>query len=69
MLACLLLLLTMTLSASAQELPYTDIHSIRNTDAVSMLTDLELLEATQPRTYDTLCRLREEGYEPALLLG
>lgn len=44
MMACLLLLLTLTLSASAQELPYTDNHAIRNTDAVSMLTDLELLQ-------------------------
>ena len=32
-------------------------------------TDWELRAAEQPRTYDTLCHLRDEGYEPALLLG
>ena len=33
------------------------------------VTDLELRAETQPRTYETLCRLREMGYDPALLLG
>ncbi len=32
-------------------------------------TDWELRADGQPRTYDTLCHLRDEGYEPALLLG
>ena len=33
------------------------------------VTDLELRSEEQPRTYDTLCRLRDEGYDPALLIG
>ena len=33
------------------------------------VTDWEMAAPEQPRTYDTLCRLREEGYEPALLMG
>lgn len=31
--------------------------------------DLELRCQTQPRTYDTLCRLEERGYAPTLLFG
>ena len=31
--------------------------------------DWELHQAEQPRTYRTLCHLREEGYEPSLLMG
>ena len=31
--------------------------------------DWELRQAEQPRTYRTLCHLREEGYEPSLLMG
>ena len=33
------------------------------------VTDWELRQETQPRSYITLCRLREEGYEPSLLIG
>ncbi len=44
LLGCLLLLLSTPTGVLAQELPYSDTHSIRNTDAVAMLTDLELLE-------------------------
>ncbi len=33
------------------------------------VTDQELCQPTQPRTYVTLCLLREEGYEPSLLVG
>ena len=33
------------------------------------VSDVELRAESQPRTYDTLCRLRDEGYEPSLLLG
>ena len=33
------------------------------------VTDWELRQAGQPRTYTTLCHLREEGYAPSLLLG
>ena len=29
----------------------------------------ELEQETQPRSYVTLCHLREEGYEPSLLVG
>lgn len=29
----------------------------------------ELAQETQPRSYVTLCHLREEGYEPSLLVG
>jgi len=33
------------------------------------VTDWELRQASQPRTYETLCHLRDEGYAPALLIG
>ena len=33
------------------------------------VTDWEMRQPRQPRTYETLCRLREEGYQAALLLG
>ena len=33
------------------------------------VTDWELRQDTQPRSYITLCHLREEGYEPSLLIG
>ena len=33
------------------------------------VTDWELRQETQPRTYETLCHLRDEGYAPALLIG
>ena len=33
------------------------------------VSDIEFAAETQPRTYDSLCRLRDAGYEPALLLG
>lgn len=34
-----------------------------------MVTDWELQQRGQPRTYDTLRHLREEGYQASLLLG
>lgn len=34
-----------------------------------LVTDWELRQETQPRSYITLCHLREEGYEPSLLIG
>ena len=34
-----------------------------------LVSDIELRSERQPRTYDTLCRLRELGYAPSLLLG
>ena len=33
------------------------------------VTDWEMRQASQPRTYQTLCHLRDEGYAPALLIG
>ena len=33
------------------------------------VTDWELKAERQPRTYETLCHLRDEGYAPALLIG
>ena len=33
------------------------------------VTDWEMHRPTQPRTYETLCHLREEGWQPALLMG
>ena len=33
------------------------------------VTDLEIRQQTQPRTYDTLCRLREQGCTATLLMG
>ena len=32
-------------------------------------TDIEMQQPVQPRTYETLCRLREKGEAPSLLLG
>ena len=51
LMGCLLLLLSMALGARAQELPYSDTHAIRNTDAVAMLTDLQLLEGDDNREF------------------
>lgn len=34
-----------------------------------LVTGRELREEKQPRTYTTLCSLREEGFSPALLMG
>lgn len=34
-----------------------------------LVTDQELCQPSQPRTYVTLCMLRDEGYSPTLLLG
>ena len=34
-----------------------------------VVTDRELREPVQPRTYVTLCSLRKDGYAPALLIG
>ena len=34
-----------------------------------LVSDWELRQESQPRSYVSLCRLREEGYEPALLMG
>lgn len=33
------------------------------------VTDVELNAPSQPRSYDTLCALRDMGYAPSLLLG
>ena len=33
------------------------------------VTDWEIRAQVQPRTYETLCHLRDAGYEPALLMG
>ncbi len=33
------------------------------------VSDMELLSAEQPRTYVSLCRLREQGYAVKLLMG
>ncbi len=44
---CLLLLLALTLSAQARVLPYGDHEQIRNLDAVTMLTDLGLMEGDE----------------------
>ena len=32
-------------------------------------TDIEMKQAEQPRTYHTLCMLRDQGEDPALLIG
>ena len=34
-----------------------------------LVTDQELCQPSQPRTYVTLCMLRDKGYTPTLLLG
>lgn len=33
------------------------------------VSEWEMQQTEQPRTYRTLCHLRDEGYEPALLMG
>ena len=33
------------------------------------VTDIEIKAERQPRTYNTLCKLRDIGYKPTLLLG
>ncbi len=33
------------------------------------VTDMEILQQSQPRSYDTLCGLREKGVDAALLMG
>ena len=33
------------------------------------VSDHDIKSETQPRTYDTLCALKEEGYDPVLLIG
>lgn len=33
------------------------------------VTDWEIRAEAQPRTYETLCHLRDEGYAPSLLVG
>ncbi len=45
------------LRAAAEKRPWMDV------------TDWEMRQPAQPRTYDTLCHLRETGYAPSLLLG
>jgi len=50
-LVCLLLVLSVSLTAQAQPLLYTDVGAIRNLDAVSMLTDLELLEGDENHAF------------------
>ena len=34
-----------------------------------LVTDWELRQPRQPRSYVTLCRLREDGFSPSLLMG
>ena len=48
---CLLLVLSMTFTAQARPLPYTDVSAIHNLNAVSMLTDLELLEGDDTHAF------------------
>ena len=45
------------LRAAAETRPWMDV------------TDWELRQEDQPRTYRTLCHLREDGYDAALLMG
>lgn len=33
------------------------------------ISEIDMCQEAQPRTYHSLCRLREDGYQPALLLG
>ena len=51
LLSCICVLLAVCGSAGALELPYADRSSIRNPDAVSMLTDLGLLEGDGGRFF------------------
>ena len=38
-------------------------------DPSLMVCDWELKQPHQPRTYETLCHLRDEGFSPSLLMG
>ena len=51
LLSCICVLLAVCGTAGALELPYVDRSSIRNPDAVSMLTDLGLLEGDGGRFF------------------
>ena len=58
-----------------KDFAYSDVKRLEMLQAAALnrpwmaVTDWELTRPEQPRTYDTLCHLRQEGYEPALLLG
>ena len=58
-----------------KDFAYTDRQRLAMLQAVSetrprmAVTDWEMKQAQQPRTYETLCHLRSEGIEAALLLG
>ena len=45
------------------------LHKLAENRPWMRVCDWELRQAEQPRTYQTLCHLREEGYMPSLLMG
>ena len=45
------------------------LRKLAETRSWMLVTDQELCQPSQPRTYVTLCMLRDKGYTPTLLLG
>ena len=63
------------LNDQGKDLAYTDRERVGMLRAAAekrpwmSVIDWETRQETQPRTYTTLCHLRDEGYQPALLIG
>ena len=45
------------------------LHAVAQHNPWMTVIDREIFAEKQPRTYDTLCYLRDRGYQPSLLLG
>ena len=56
-------------AAFSDELRLEMLETLAKTRPWMQVTNWELRQETQPRSYITLCHLREEGYEPSLLIG
>ena len=56
-------------AAFSDEVRLEMLETLAKTRPWMRVTDWELQQETQPRSYITLCHLREEGYEPSLLIG
>ncbi len=55
--------------AFSDEERYAMLQKIAANHPWMIVSDLEIRQAEQPRTYNTLCKLREQGYELKLLIG
>ena len=56
-------------SAFSDEERLTMLNTLAGSRPWMLVSSWELQQETQPRSYITLCHLREEGYAPSLLLG